>query len=176
MKKILLFIFVFFSINANVFAESKCSYTEQAELLNKAANVKANYEVKSEILKFSDMEAEIDYFNISVYNLTEDFYVTIKNDYDNSSKTFRFSDAKDGVIEYRWDNLEKVTNFTIEVFSSTETNCVSEKMKTLYVKTPRYNEYFNREICEELTDFYLCQKYITTSIPTEDKFFEQITS
>ena len=121
MKKILLFIFVFFSINANVFAESKCSYTEQAELLNKAANVKANYEVKSEILKFSDMEAEIDYFNISVYNLTEDFYVTIKNDYDNSSKTFRFSDAKDGVIEYRWDNLEKVTNFTIEVFSSTET-------------------------------------------------------
>lgn len=176
MKKILFFIFSFFIITNIAFADSKCSYNEQAELLNKATNIKASYEIESEVVHFVDMDANVDYFNVLVSNVTEDFYVVIKNDYNTDVSTLRYTDAKDGVIYYRWNNLEKVTNITIEVFASGNTNCANEKYKTLYIQTPRYNEYFDREVCEELTDFYLCQKYTTSTVVTEDRFFEQLES
>lgn len=174
MKKVLLFVFVFFMFSLNVFAD--CSYTEQAELLNKAANVKASYEIKNEVVHFVDMDANIDYFNIQLYNLSEDFYAIVRNDYNSASQTLRSTDAKDGVITYRWNNLDNITNFTIEVYASGSSNCTGEKFKTLYIQTPRFNEYYDREICKELTDFYLCQKYITINLPTEERFFEQLDS
>lgn len=176
MKKILLIVFVFFGFLGNVLAESKCSYNEQSELLNKATNVKISYEIASEVVHFTDMDANIDYINISIYNITEDFYVILKNDYNGSSQTFRYSDSKDGVITYRWEYLDKITNFTAEVYASGTTNCAGEKFKTLYLQTPRYNEYYDREVCEQLTDFYLCQKYVTSSLVTEERFFEQLDS
>lgn len=172
MKKVLLFVFVFFMFSLNVFAD--CSYTEQAELLNKAANVKASYEIASEVVHFVDMDANVDYFNIIITNLNDDFYATIKDDASNNLKNVA-GNSNDGIANYRWDNLDTITNFTIEVFAS-KGNCSGQKIKTLYLQTPRYNEYYNREICEELTDFYLCQKYITTNIPTEERFFEQLDS
>lgn len=172
MKKVLLFVFVFFMFSLNVFAD--CSYTEQAELLNKAANVKVSYEIKNEVVHFVDMDANVDYFNIIITNLNDDFYATIKDDATNNLKNVA-GNSNDGIANYRWDNLDTITNFTIEVFVS-KGNCSGQKIKTLYLQTPRYNEYYNREICEELTDFYLCQKYITTNIPTEERFFEQLDS
>lgn len=172
MKKVLLFVFVFFMFSLNVIAD--CSYTEQAELLNKAANVKVSYEIKNEVVHFVDMDANVDYFNIIITNLNNDFYATIKDDATNNLKNV-VGNSNDGIANYRWDNLDTITNFTIEVFVS-KGNCSGQKIKTLYLQTPRYNEYYNREICEELSDFYLCQKYITTNIPTEERFFEQLDS
>lgn len=176
MKKFIFSIFIFFVFSINALADSKCSYTEQAELLNKATNIKASYEIGTELVHFVDMDANAEFFNIIITNLNKEFYAIIKNDYNSESKTVNYTDAKDGVFNYRWNNMDKVTNFTIEIFASGRTNCAGEKFKTLYIQTPRYNEYYDREICEELTDFYLCQKYITSSLIAEDKFFEQIDS
>lgn len=176
MKKFTLLLFLFFSFSINALAESTCSYSEQAELLNKATNVKASYEINTEKVKFVDMETDVDYFNITITNVTDEFYVVISNDYNSSKKTLYDFEAENGLLNYKWNNIDKVTNFTIEVYASGKTNCAGEKYKTLYVQTPRFNEYYDREICEDLTDFYLCQKYITSSLITEDKFFEQIAS
>ncbi len=176
MKKILLTIVVFFMFMGISLADSKCSYNEQAELLNEAANVKVSYEVATEIVKFVDMDANVDHFNVQIYNLNEKFYIVVKNDLNSSVKTFNYSDSKEGVVTYRWNQIDKITNFTIEVYASGKTGCAGEKYKTLYLQTPRFNEYYDREICEELTDFYLCQKYVTSSSVTEDRFFEQLDS
>lgn len=176
MKKVLFFILSFFIISNVTLAESKCSYNEQAELLDKATNIKAGYEIESETVHFVDMDANKDYFQINIYNVTEDFYAVLKEDYLGSETTFRYSDAKDGIISYRWDVLDFVTNFTIDIYASGKTNCSGEKYKTLYIQTPRYNEYYDREVCEELTDFYLCQKYTTSTVVAEDRFFEQLES
>ena len=176
MKKFLFFMFSFFIINNVVLADSNCSYNEQAELLNKATNIKASYEIESEIVHFVDMDANVDHFNILVSNVTEDFYVIIKNDFNSETKTYNYSDTKDGIITYRWNNIDSIANFTIEVYESGLTKCAGEKYKTLYIQTPRFNEYYDREICEELTDFYLCQKYTTSKIVAEDRFFEQLES
>ena len=176
MKKFIVGILFFFVSTVIVFAESKCDYNEQAELLNKATNVKAEYEIKTELIHFVDMDAYVEHFVIEIYNVTDDFYVLIKNDYNDDSVKLRSSDATDGIISYTWDDTDTIINFTIEVYGSGSTNCVNEKFKTLYIQTPMYNPYYDREICEELTDFYLCQKYINTSIVTEDRFFEQLES
>ena len=175
-KYLLLLIIMFFIFTKSSFADSKCSYTEQAELLNKAANVKTSYEIATEKVSFIDGDATVDYFKIQIYNVTEEFKISIKNDYDNSTKSFSYSDSKDGVITYKWNNADKVTNCTMEVYASGKTNCSGEKFKTLYLQIPRFNEYYDRKVCETLTDFYLCQKYITSNLVTEERFFEQLDS
>ena len=44
----------------------------------------------------------------------------------------------------------------------------------MYLTTPRYNEYSNYEICQRLSDFYLCQEFVTFSEIDEAKFDTQI--
>ena len=60
MKKYLLLVIMFFIFTKSSFADSKCSYTEQAELLNKAANVKTSYEIATEKVSFIDGDATVD--------------------------------------------------------------------------------------------------------------------
>lgn len=175
MKKILITLFLFLIMTLNVNAESKCSYTEQAELLNKASNVKVNYEIISTENIVNEELETIDYFRISVYNITEDFYINIKND-QGDNETFYYSDAVDGVISLKYDIIDKVSNFEIYVYSSTNTNCPSEKYKTLYLQTPRFNDYSNYQICQELKDFYLCKEYVTFGEMSKDDFRKQLES
>ncbi len=176
MKKILSFLVVMFLFNINVSAASLCDYTEQSELNSKAANVKVSYDIVDSKVTFEDGNADIRIFRIQILNVTEDFYVVVKNDINKEEKTYYSTDAVDGVISFDWDYAETVTNFTIQVYTTNKTNCADEKYKTFYLTTPRYNEYSNIETCQELTDFYLCQEFVTFADISRDKFISQLES
>lgn len=176
MKKILSFLVVMFLFNINVSAASLCDYTEQSELNSKAANVKVSYDIVDSKVTFEDGDADIRIFRIQILNVTEDFYVIVKNDINKEEKTYYSTDAVDGVISFDWDYAETVTNFTIQVYTTNKTNCADEKYKTFYLTTPRYNEYYNIETCQELTDFYLCQEFVTFAEVSRDKFISQLES
>lgn len=176
MKKILAFLSLMLLFNINVNAASLCDYNEQAELNSKAANVNVSYEVINSTTEFEDGTADTRVFKIQILNVTEDFYVLIKNDVTKEEKTYYSTDAKDGAISFIWDYAETVTNFTIQVYTTNKTNCADEKYKTIYLTTPRYNEYYNIESCQDLSEFYLCQEFVTFSEISRDKFLAQLES
>ena len=176
MKKILAILFIVFLYNSNVYAASICDYKEQTAINQKASNIKVSYEVVTETIKFEDMDSTMEVFDISIFNITEDFYVIVKNNVTEEEKYFSSSDAKDGVVHFKWTYADNVTNFTIQVFTTDKTSCPDEKYKTIYLTTPRYNTYYNVGTCQDNPDFYLCQKFVTFSEIDEEKFFQQLES
>ena len=176
MKKIITMLFAIFLFSTKATAASNCTYAEQMELNQKVANIKISYEISSRDEQFSDMTITHEYFQINILNLSEEFYIVVKNNLNEEEKTFTSADAVDGVITYDWDETDSITNFTMVVYTSEKTGCPSEKYKTFYLTTPRFNEFYNREKCQENGDFYLCQKYVTFSHVDENKFLEQLES
>lgn len=174
MKKVIAIIFVLFLFTTNVEASSLCSYKEQTELNQKASNVKVSYEIENEVIQFEDKPANTEFFNISILNVTKELYVIVKNNINNEEKKLTFQESNDGIVTFKWDYVDSVTNFTIEVYTTESTSCPHTKVKTSYLTTPRYNEYYDREVCQENSDFYLCQKYVTQEEVNESNFLEKL--
>ncbi|MBQ9834226.1 MAG: hypothetical protein IJO33_03440 [Bacilli bacterium] len=168
-------------INLNVAnAASACSYEQQVELGKVASSVKAVYEEASEKVDPSlyaptnETVGEVvlyrDYFKIIFTNITKDIYVKVMNDYNEEVKFIRYKDTTDGMYTLNWYNLDDVVNFTYEVYSSDETDCRNEKYFTNYLITPMYNEFHDKIICEGITDYLPCQKYITVKMKYSEQF------
>lgn len=170
----------------SVNAAKSCSISEKAEFNKILPNIKANYEEKEKKVKYETKvlvdgketiktREEIQYyFDIVVVNLTEQFYLEISNDYDGETKTFRYSDSQDGIIIHSWEHLDLVTTFTIKVFTSEKTGCPGTLQKTLTVRTPRLNEYYDGPSCQEVPEFNLCQKYVTYDTMEYENFKNKI--
>lgn len=173
MKKILyLILMTSFFFTSKVSAASLCSYEEQTKLNQAAANIKVSYKVEEEIIHFEDADAINKFIKISAFNITENFYVVIKNNLNNKEMILTYNE--NGINEFRWDDINSVTNFTFQVYTTNKTSCPDEKIKTIYLTTPRYNDLSNRFICSESTDFYLCQEFVTFAEVKEDVFLKQI--
>jgi len=170
---------LFLSLNA-VSAASKCSYEKQAELNEAAANIKVSYEEAIGIEDVSNAipndagelpNGEYEYFKISIYNLTENFYVKITNDYNDEIKYLTHANTESMVATYDWKEIYNVVNFTITVYSSNETGCPNEEYRIMYLTTPRINVYATNARCVDNESFYLCQKYITETEEIDSKTF-----
>lgn len=163
-------------INAN----SSCDYNEQAALINEAANIKVSYEEAEMNLgqglpNDSGEIAQIkqEYFKISIYNLSEKFYVKVENDYNDDVRYFNYANTEGGVVSFDWMDLDTVVNYTITVYSSNMTNCSNEEYRIIYLTTPRINDFADSAKCTDNEGFYLCQKYITE---TEEIDYEKFNS
>ncbi len=176
MKKFIAILLVTFSSITTVNAASLCSYQEQNTINQKAANIKVSYEILTEkIESTSGQVTTMDYINVSLLNISEEFYVSIKNDFNSEIKTYNYGDTNNGSIVFRWDNLDKTTNFTIEIYTTAKTSCPNELYKTLYLLTPRRNFFGFSDSCALYPDFELCQKYVkTNSEITEENFRKKL--
>ena len=175
MKKFVFFSLMMFLFVGSVNAASLCSYKEEVENNQKSANIKASYEMTVGSIDYGDGDiAEYDIFRINVMNVIEDFYVVIKNDFNNEVKTLRHSDNVDGVVSFDWEESDEITNFTIEVYTTNKTSCPDEKVRTLYVRTPRYNPYSRLVSCQELDEFKYCEKYVEFAELTDKQFYSQL--
>ena len=54
-----------------------------------------------------------------------------------------------------------MTTFTIKVYADGDANCTTDALRTLYVTTPRYNDYSSYDVCEKAKELDVCQKYVT---------------
>ncbi len=171
-KKTLTLILSIFAICEFTYAE--CSYQEQSNLKSKASNVRVSQEIDEYEKEMDDYPVTISRFAISIFNVTDEFFVKVSNSVDKTEKTYTSSDAKDGIVTFYWENDEELTNFTFKVYSSSSTNCPNYLYKTLYLTTPKFNKYSKLEICQDEPDFYLCKKYITTEPVSEDVFYNQL--
>lgn len=174
MKKIILVLALTFLFNINTSAASICDSNEQIELNQKAANIKVNYEILTEEKELPDGTLTTYSTKVSIYNVTKEFYVVVSNNTNNNKATYYFENAIDGVIIFTNVDLSNVVNYTIEVYTTNETGCMDERYKTLYVTTPRYNDYYNREICVENSEFDYCKQFVVVPEIDEDTFLEKL--
>ena len=156
---------------------SVCSIEEQAEIKKVSSHISTTYEEKQEALDpslyVSDGSYEPAYqyfFGVIFSNIDSKIYVKVTNDYNNEVKFIRYQDTDEGIYTFDWKNTDKITKFTYEVYSSAETSCPDEKYFTGYVILPKYNEFSRRVICNGISDFEACQKYIMVNMdPVEQE-------
>ena len=111
---------------------------------------------------------------IYISNITEELYVTVRNDNTYETVTYTYDDAENGVISIRKEDISEITNYTITVYSSDATNCRDTRLRTLYLTTPMFNYFSNYSACEGAEDFYLCYEYLSVPGVTEKRFLELV--
>lgn len=174
MKKILVFLILMLTFNTSVSAASMCSSEEKVSLNRKVANIKAKYEVAEETIPTVDYPMIVQYINVSLTNITEEFYINVKSDDGNFNQNYFYDALNSGIINIRWDNLDEVVTFTIDVYTSNKTGCPNEKLKTLYLTIPRYNKLSENNQCVEYNDFYLCGEFVNFGEVSQETFDKEI--
>lgn len=155
---ILMFLFVSLTnVNAEeIKDDNSCSYASKAHLNKLAGSVKASYAFKTE------KDGSIS-FDISIYNITDDIYVSITNssdDYRDSVQVF-YSMTEKGTYTFNVKNIETITTYKIEV-RTIKFGCTGT-FRTLTVVKPKKNNLSDLMVCryEEVVDYIYCQKWIT---------------
>ena len=179
-------LFIFFTATSIVGAAT-CGYEEQAKLNNEIGKIVVDYEVKTEVVETDDVpdaylgteEAQDfvltnEYIQINILNLTENLYVEVTNDYNSDRLIFNYSDAKDGIVSFEWRNLDEVVNFTVVVRASSNTGCVGSTLWTINKTIPRYNDYSEYAICATIPDYYLCQRFVTSTRVPFGEFWDKV--
>lgn len=187
MKKFKVFtlaLIVFFT--NTVIVNAACTTEEKNKLNSLGANVKASYEIKTELVdpgdeysppdglteeEMENYKTPIDYFYIYISNITEELYIEITDKSTGEKTKYTYSDIADGVITIKKTVGYEIKNYTIIVYSSSKTNCPDTKLQTLYITTPAFNEFSMLQTCEGIEEFYLCHEYLTVEV-SFDNFYE----
>ena len=168
----------------SVDAASLCSYEKQSQINKDASNVKITYEEAYRELDpetYSAPEGEDpetyvayeEYFKIKLLNITEDIYVKLENSANDEIKYIEYKDTDEGTFTINWNDLTQVTTFNYTIYSSEATDCPNEQYRQGVKTLPKLNEYYVSELCNDISDYYLCQKYVTTDV-TPSKFVEKV--
>lgn len=167
--------FALFMVNSNAL---KCDTTEQAKINQEASNVKLTYEVKTERVKDNGVQnadiptdgyINIDYFEVTVLNVTENLIVKIKDSINKTTRTISYSDTNNGVYTYRVDIKGDPNKLTYEVITSNKTSCSGEEVFENSKTLPIYNYYYSTGTCATMKNDPSCQKYVTEEV-TPQKF------
>lgn len=170
-NKLFFYILLFVFSITNVYAE--CSTEDMNKIRNEAVQVKASYEKTVRIMNSGEYvppdgtpdDAELSitqtYFKIYINNITENLYVVVHNDTTDSTQTFTYADSDNGTVTFDWYRIVSKIDYTITVYSSSNTNCPDTKLYVINLTTPRYNYYSSDKVCLNASDFYLCQEYVT---------------
>lgn len=173
----------------SVSAASLCSNERKVELQKMASAVKLTYEEAQEeadpdsYISIDEANPETideyeeilynDYFKIKILNLNENLYIKLENSLNDDVKYITYDDTIEGNYTLDWKNLNEVVTFTYTIYSSEKTECMNEKIKSGMLTLPKYNRNYTNTMCEEVPDYYLCQKYISVNV-TEEQFYDYI--
>ncbi len=159
-----------------VYAESSCSYSEQVEFNNLAANVQGTYEAvdiyNGTTIDIDGTGEEIDNYvrglRISILNITDDIYIKLINGNSKEERTYYYKDTNDGILTFDTSDVLDVVEYTVEVYANKH-SCVGELYRTFTFTTPRYNRFSLYTICNDNPGFYYCQEFIQSAeISLED--------
>lgn len=162
----------------NVFAEedNTCNAVNFNKLRTQASNIRVSY-IPDEIVKLTDPDAETgattvtrNILDIKIYNITSNMYVKVVSSGANISKDehiITLDDvAPDGSATIRQPAQKEPITYEFTVYSDSY-GCSTRVLRTFKMTLPRYNSYSELEACEEIPEFYLCQKYTTFAVDGE---------
>ena len=109
---------------------------------------------------------------MKVINVTEDFIVRVYNNYDKSVVKVYYSDVlnNNGIYDFEWRNVTKIVKFNYKVIGSDKSSCPNEELFVGYLTTPKYNSFADKGICEGLSDYKYCSRFITFDISSSEQY------
>lgn len=153
------------------YVTTTCSNKDLSELSKAAMRIRVTYE-PVEIKHPDNSSLSFYMLDIKVYNLIPelDVYVTNKN-----GNTFMIEKEKikNGMITIRSEDTTEISKYTFRVESNE--SCQGKILRTMNLTLPKYNQYSQREVCEEIPTYYLCQEYINFEID-DAKFLNSVTT
>ena len=174
MKKVNLLIFLL--ITLFVFTKSvsaACPNSVQAILNRESGNVKVNYEVIREVdpngsvpdYLIGTEEAKnyvsyIEKIQINILNLTDNLVAEVSSSYDNSTITYNSKQAKNGIVSFISKSKNDIIKYKFVIKASDTNECSGENQRTITLTQPRFNIFSTYAVCNEIPDYYLCQKYV----------------
>ena len=179
-KFILLFIISFLFVSS--VSAGTCNKSDADKLNLAASHVKLTYtkEDNSQYKKITANNEETTYkvpnytFKISVYNITEDIYINIKDDKTNLDRNIYYSDTSDGVYTIENKDFGSIYKYTVSVYSNVG-DCKDTLLLTRSIIKPKYNAYSEFEYCKTSSKSQ-CQEFIKNdlSIKNEEDFYKSI--
>lgn len=185
MKKIIFscLTFLFCFTFQDVFAASTCDYSEQVELNSIASTINTKYSIERKLvnndgtveenLNVDDVTVDMDspysieeIATFSIYNLTNDVYVTISSNRD-FYKTYHYEDTNNGEITILAGDVSEIQHYRIEVFSN-KAACLGESLRVIEEVIPMKNDYSAYEICGAIPSYTYCQEYIKAPFLASD--------
>lgn len=172
---------------------ASCDYKTQNELKTASANVDAKYEIKKIITDYNGVEhpeiseeiattrdsgyMKTTIVTLNIVNITNDLYFKLENTTDNIQETHYANDLENGVYKITVPDVDKIREYKITIYTS-KSDCLNEELRTITIKTPKFNEFSGLGFCEN-SDKYYCQEYITEELNiTEEEIInkEDITN
>lgn len=112
---------------------------------------------------------------IDVSGLTEDLYVVVMNDYNDTKRTYYYADTEEGKFSFYTDNVNRNINYVIRVYS-VDSTCSTEPLNTISIKTPRFNPYSVIDVCHTSYYIELCDAFYDIGDMTINEFNEKVSS
>ena len=152
MKKILLLLFCFSFIDVFALTYGGCDYSVVSRMKSMVTNINLSYDYK-----IVDNEA---LFSVTINNLTDEmyFYDTVTNKY------YYYRDSNNGEITI---NNYKVNSGTYKFYSNLDA-CHGISLGNKYYTFPKYNKYYVHELCSDISNYSLCQKWSDVNYSEEE--------
>ena len=161
-KNILILIFSILLLPNIVNARKMCEYDDKTRLQRIASNIASSYtykEEKNEETGFNTVK-----FTVTLTNMHDDVVIideeTNEHYYNNADREIVIENVKPG----------KYLKFL--VYGNID-NCREEKVTTIYVTLPSFNKYYTDELCRNIPDYSLCNKWANIKM-THEKFTQKV--
>lgn len=143
-KYILFLIIVLFTFNGvDALTYGGCDYSVISRLKSLVTNVNITYDYT--------MENNYPSFNVTITNITPDmyFYDTVMR------RNYYYGDTNNGEITiYGYTG----TSGNLKFYSNVG-ECYGVSLGTKYYKFPKFNSYYNSDLCQGMWDYSICQKW-----------------
>ena len=105
-------------------------------------------------------------YDIMVSGIPKDYYITIEDDNTYTPIVYDSGAIVDGVATHQTDLTGVLTTYTISVYyTDTEfKSCSDQLVKRFTLTTPKYNDYYNSNICYNMEDYKYCLEFIYEDI------------
>ena len=157
MKKILLFLLIGFAfINCSALTYRGCDYSTVSRMKSIVSNINVSYD-------YTIIDNE-PHFNVTINNLTNDIYFLDTT----TGKNYYYSDTNNGEITiYDYNRTSGRYKFYSNIG-----DCYGISLGTKYFDFPIYNRYYNHELCSDVPNYSLCQKWVNVNYSEEE--FEKL--
>ena len=152
--KVILFVFSLLMFMPNV-VSAECDYNEKNKLQSLATNLNFTYNYK-EIENNGNYSVK---FSITVANLQPELYVVDQT----NMKIYYYNDNKEVTISNY--NAGSTTQFIVYANVG---ECRGQQLITNYITLPSYNRYYKDPICEDVTDYKLCNRWSLVNLSYDD--------
>ncbi|MBQ8659234.1 MAG: hypothetical protein IJ475_00135 [Bacilli bacterium] len=162
---VIFMLFLISKVNADT-----CALEQRTKLGAMAANINVVYEEVTEDVFDPDTEAYFsDYsLDVKVYNMNSQLRLVVRNNLYDDEYQLTYEDMDtEGAITLRPKDSNKRITYTFEVYGSYG-DCYERKFRTIKLTLPKFNYYSQYTLCDDVSEFYMCQKYVMYDFTESD--------